>query len=78
MEEPPKVEAAFSLGQQKGTKGKKIVPVDGAGLVVFFPTEKETSLRFLIQGPYQTTPARDKVLQDNEQNKELIQETALG
>ena len=73
----PKVEAAFSLGQQKGTKGKKIVPVDGAGLVVFFPTEKDTCLHFLIQGPYQTTPARDNVPQDNKRNKKLIQETAL-
>ena len=29
-------------------------------LTVFFPTEKETFLGFLIQGPYRTTPARDK------------------
>jgi hypothetical protein len=72
-----RVETAFRLGQRKETGGEKIVPVDGAGLVVFFPTEKDTCLHFLIQGPYQTTPARDNVPQDNERNKKLIQETAL-
>ena len=30
-------------------------------LTVFFSTEKETFLGFLIQGPYRTTPARANV-----------------
>jgi len=72
-----KVEAAFRLAHEKEAKREKIVPTNGAGLAVFFPTEKETCLRFLIQGPYRTTPARDNVPYDDEQNKRLIRETAL-
>ena len=43
---------------------------------MFFPTEKETKLGFLIQGPYRTTPARDNVPPMDEWNRHLIQETA--
>lgn len=45
-------------------------------LVVYFPTEKPTNLGFLIQGPYQTTLARDNVPKDEPWNMILIQETA--
>ena len=40
-------------------------------LVVFFPTEKETFLGFLIQGPYRTTPARDNVPEHDQWNQGL-------
>ena len=46
-------------------------------LVVFFPTEKETFLGFLIQGPYRTTPARDNVPGDDPANQALVRETAV-
>ena len=45
--------------------------------MVSFPTEKETHLKFLIQGPYKTTPARDNIPKDDIWNAELIKETAL-
>ena len=51
------VEVAFCL--ESGTKDKKerIVKIGQSPLVVYFPTEKDTKLGFLIQGPYRTTPA---------------------
>ncbi len=44
--------------------------------MVFFPTQKETFLGFLIQGPYRTTPARDNVPGDDPENQALVRETA--
>ena len=70
------VEFAFCL--EPGTKDKKerIVKIGQSPLVVYFPTEKDTKLGFLIQGPYRTTPARDNISRDDEWNKQLIRETA--
>ena len=45
-------------------------------LVVSFPTEKETFLGFLVQGPYRTTPARDNVPGHDPSNQLLVRETA--
>jgi hypothetical protein len=44
--------------------------------VVFFPTQKETFLGFLVQGPYRTTPARDNVPEHDPSNQALVRETA--
>ena len=69
------VEVAFRLSTDEN--GKECIERDNnTPLVVFFPTEKETKLGFLIQGPYRTTPARDNIPEDNEWNKSLIAETA--
>ena len=43
---------------------------------MFFPTEKETFLGFLIQGPYRTTPARDNIPEYDPSNQALVRETA--
>ena len=43
---------------------------------MFFPTEKETFLGFLIQGPYRTTPARDNVPGHDPSNQALVRQTA--
>jgi len=45
-------------------------------LTVFFPTEKETFLGFLVQGPYRTTPARDNIPEHDRSNQVLVRETA--
>jgi hypothetical protein len=58
-----RVEIAFRLG------GGQVSPVTSAPLTVFFPTEKETFLGFLIQGPYRTTPARDNIPGDDPSNQ---------
>ena len=55
----------------------RIVPLDRAPLSVFFPTEKETFLGFLAQGPYRTTPARDNVPAHDPANQALVRETAV-
>ena len=35
--------------------GERVAAVGASPLTAFFPTEKETFLGFLIQGPYRTT-----------------------
>jgi hypothetical protein len=45
-------------------------------LTVFFPTEKETFLGFLVQGPYRTTPARDNIPEHDPSNRALVRQTA--
>ena len=51
------------------------MPVESSPLIVSFPTEKETFLGFLIQGPYRTTPARDNVPGHDPSNQLLVRET---
>ena len=64
------VEIAFRV------EGGHIVPCDSSPLIVFFPTEKETFLGFLVQGPYRTTPARDNIPEHDPSNQVLVRETA--
>ncbi|MBF0458081.1 MAG: hypothetical protein HQK99_09320 [Nitrospirae bacterium] len=69
-----KTEVAYKLGEDK--QGKEIVvPEPDSKLVVYFPTEKVTFLNFLVQGPYKTTPNRENIPSDDEQNKMIIEET---
>jgi hypothetical protein len=65
-----RVEIAFRL------EGARVSTVGSSPLTVFFPTEKETFLGFLIQGPYRTTPARDNVPGDDPSNQALVRQTA--
>ena len=51
------------------------MPVESSPLIVSFPTEKETFLGFLVQGPYRTTPARDNVPGHDPSNQLLVRET---
>jgi hypothetical protein len=69
-----RVEIAFLAGAANG--GRRLVKRDASPLVVFFPTQKETFLGFLIQGPYRTTPARDNVPEHDPSNQALVRETA--
>ena len=68
--EAQRIEIAFRL------EAGRIVPVADSPLTVFFPTEKETFLGFLIQGPYRTTPARDNIPGHDPSNQALVCETA--
>jgi hypothetical protein len=70
-----RVEIAFRSATSQGKN--KVVKAESSPLVVFFPTEKETYLGFLIQGPYRTTPARDNVPGHDPWNQDLIRETAI-
>lgn len=69
------VELAFSLGRDPGAKTESLQPVQDSRLVVVFPTEKETHLGFLVQGPYRTTSTRENVPEHDDWNLKLIDET---
>jgi hypothetical protein len=73
VEEHPgqRVEVAFWLAG-----GERVAAVGASPLTAFFPTEKETFLGFLIQGPYRTTPARDNIPGDDPSNQALVRQTA--
>lgn len=71
-----KVEVAFCLQKDKKTNKEQIVSIEGSHLVVFFPTEKETHLNFLVQGSYRTTPDRAKIPPNDTFNRKLIETTA--
>ena len=69
-----RVQVAFSADAEDGQLAIRRIP--NSPLVVFFPTERETSLGFLVQGPYRTTPARDNIPQRDPWNQRLVAETA--
>ena len=66
------VEIAFRADPATGA----IAATTASPLIVFLPTQKETFLGFLVQGPYRTTPARDNVGEQDPANQELVRETA--
>lgn len=69
------IEVAYRIGVNDA--GEEIIEKEkDSRLIVFFPTEKVTYLNFLIQAPYKTTPNRENIPLDDEQNKYLIEETA--
>ncbi len=65
-----RIEIAFRL------EAGRIAGVADSPLTVFFPTQKETFLGFLIQGPYRTTPARDNIPGHDPSNQALVRQTA--
>lgn len=68
------VELAWLTGEDEVGR-EALNAVKPSQLVVFFPTEVETHLGFLIQGPYRTTPSRDNVPQRDEWNRKCVRET---
>jgi hypothetical protein len=72
----PEQQVEIAMPLVRGDDGPRLTRCQAAPLVVFFPTEKETFLGFLIQGPYRTTPARDNVPELDPWNLELVAETA--
>ena len=70
------VEIGYRIESNNKDKKKQIIKIDRSPLVVDFPTEKLTSMGFLIQGPYRTTPARDNIHSDDNWNELLIEKTA--
>ena len=69
------VEVAFAVRPEMD--GHRLVRWQPSPLSVFFPTEKETFLGFVIQGPHRTTPARDNVPEDDDWNRALVGQTAI-
>jgi len=71
-----KVEIGFKFSVDHENQAESLIPIKDSPLVAFFPTEKQTRLGFLIQGPYRTTPSRDNVPKEEEWNEFLIDETS--
>ena len=66
------VDVAFGIDE----KGAIVpVPAEEGFLYVLFATERETHLRFILNGPYRTTPARENISEDDSFNRHLIKET---
>ncbi|MBF0238129.1 MAG: hypothetical protein HQM12_10510 [SAR324 cluster bacterium] len=61
------VEVAFLI------EDGKIRCAQNTELVVYFPTEKQTGLGFLIHAPFKTTKARDNIKSDDLANKRMIE-----
>jgi hypothetical protein len=71
-----KIETAYkTLSKEDGQK--KILKATDTKLTVYFSTQKETKLNFLIQGPYNTTPTREDIRKNDSWNQGLIMETAV-
>src|SRR5712691_4829549 len=69
------VEVAFAVRPE--IDGRRLVRWQPSPLSVFFPTEKETFLGFVVQGPYRSTPARDNVPEGDDWNRALVSQTAI-
>ena len=50
---------------------------DSPYISVYFPTETESKLKFIVQGPFRTTPNRSSVPCDDAENAKLAEVTAL-
>ncbi|MGC8656998.1 MAG: sacsin N-terminal ATP-binding-like domain-containing protein [Thermoplasmata archaeon] len=72
------IEVAYLIKDNNDDKNKNIniIEVKNSTLVVYFPTEKETHLNFLIQAPFNTTATRENILEDDDWNKQLIPKIA--
>ena len=75
-DEAKPVEIAFSCAQDEESSSQRVRRVEQSPLVVFFPTDVETHLGFLVQGPYITTPSRDNIARDDDWNRNLVVQTA--
>lgn len=65
------VDLAFSLN----SKGE-FVPTTSKYVSVYFPTQVESNLKFLIQGPYKTSPDRSNIPFDDADNQKVVTATA--
>ena len=70
-------EIAFQIDSAPEGERRPIIPATNSKLVAFFSTNLETHLKFLVQGPYRTTPSRGEIPSDDQWNKKLILETAI-
>lgn len=55
-------------------ENNQIIPIDNSLLSVFFPTKVNTYYKFLLQAPYKTTPNRENIPFDDEDNQIIASE----
>lgn len=65
---------AFRLDTESGRL--RVIPQESTPLYVYFATEKETHLGFLVQGPYFATPARDNIMPNDPRNISILADTS--
>ena len=53
--------------------GNTLRPIPNSRVFTFFPTDKESHQFFLLQAPFETTPARDNIVEDSDRNERLIE-----
>jgi hypothetical protein len=74
------LDVAFQLASKSKKSVGEIKRVKDSPLIALFSTDVQTSLGFLIQGPYELTPSRDNLdlvgKKAREVNKQLVRETA--
>lgn len=68
--------AAFEARIGPKTGDCTIIPRAQSSLCAFFPTKDKTHLKLLVQAPFNTTPTREKIREDDPDNKKLIGELA--
>ena len=69
-EEHKAVEIAFAVDNQH-----QLSPITDDILHVLFPTRERTDLRFILNGPYRTNPARETISSDDPFNRHLMKVT---
>ena len=69
-EEHKPVEIAFAVDEQH-----RLSPIQGEFLHVLFPTMERTGLRFILNGPYRTNPARETISLADAFNRHLMKVT---
>ena len=69
------VDIAFPVVEEDGEY--QCVRFNNPYVSVYFPTETESKLDFIVQGPYRTTPNRSSIPADDSDNVYIAQETAL-
>lgn len=69
------IDIAFALNVKEDGK-YDFKPSKYPYISVYFPTETESKLKFIVQGPYRTTPNRSSVPADSTDNMELAEQTA--
>lgn len=70
------VDIAFLCSEDKTGKMNFRKTEDNPYISVFFSTETESKLDFIVQGPFRTTPNRTSVPKDEEENKGLVKKVA--
>lgn len=69
------VDIAFPIRIDKGGT-YQCIKAPSPYVSVYFPTETESKLDFIVQGPYRTTPNRSSIPAEDEDNILLVRETA--
>ncbi len=68
------VDIAFPVKEENGIY--RCIKAPNPFVSVYFPTETESKLDFIVQGPYRTTPNRSSIPAEDEDNIMLAAETA--